>query len=252
MENTVVDPTSLTIRPICKKVAKQMIIKNHYTHKFSCCSVALGIFMKSDSFFNSEELVGCLVFGNPVGRSASTSISSTLKSVEVLELVRLWCKDGTGKNTESYSISKSFDWIKKNLPKIKCILSYADDEYHTGKIYQATNFLYLGRTSELNIMPNFSISLTKPYNWIHSRTVFQKYGSHNIEHLKTRIGKTFWRKKEASKFKYVYFLCSKKEKVEYLKNLKQSSKPYPKDNNFENQIEEIVVNESELKNEFFG
>ena len=39
-------------------------------------------------------------------------------------------------------------------------------------------------------MPNYSVSLSdSPYDWIHSRTVFSKWGSHNVEHLKKEIGK---------------------------------------------------------------
>ena len=66
-------------------------------------------------------------------------------------------------------------------------------------------------TSQIQLMPNFGISLTKdPYKWIHSRTVFSKWGSHNIEKLKEAVGKDgykeFWRKKEAPKNRYIQIL----------------------------------------------
>lgn len=252
----IVDPSKINIRQISKSIAEKMIVSNHYTHKWTQCTVALGIFVsgreENEFFHDDETLVGCLIYGNPVGRSASTSISTNLKHEEVLELTRLWVEEGTGKNTESFVISQSFKWIKSNMPNIKCVLSYADDELHIGKIYQATNFIFMGRTGEMNLMPNFSISLTKdPYKWIHSRSVFSKFGSHNVEHLKRCIGQTFWRKKEASKFKYVYFLCNKKEKIEFIKNLKQKPKPYPKENVFVEEIQEILVDKISKQNELF-
>ena len=72
------------------------------------------------------------------------------------------------------------------------VISYADPaQRHAGGIYQATNWIYQGEG--LNLMPNYSVSLTKePYKWIHSRTVFSKFGSHNIEKLKKAIGTGLW------------------------------------------------------------
>ena len=38
--------------------------------------------------------------------------------------------------------------------------------------------------------------------------------------LAKTIGKTFWRKEETAKHRYIYFLCNKKEKKRILNNLK--------------------------------
>ena len=63
------------------------------------------------------------------------------------ELRRLVCVDDTPKNTESYFIGQTFKWLKKNTD-IEVIVSFADEEEgHTGVIYKATNFDYLGTTS---------------------------------------------------------------------------------------------------------
>jgi len=72
-------------------------------------------------------------------------------------------------------------------------------------------------------MPNFSISLTnEPHKWIHSRTVFSKWGSHNIEKLKEAVGKDgykeFWRKKEAPKNRYIQILGQTKGETKKLKS----------------------------------
>jgi len=143
-----------------------------------------------------------------------------------LELTRLFIHDDYGKNIESYSIAQSFKWLKKYDEKVKVLISYADpDRLHLGGIYKATNWMYQG--AGLNLMPNFSISLTNPYEWIHSRTVSATFKSHNVEKLKATIGHTFWRRQEPEKHRYIYFLGNKRENKKYMKTLKYELKPYP-------------------------
>lgn len=251
------DATKVVIRKIDKSSAEDMIIKNHYTHKWSLCQVAYGIYYitnKPSQFFDAieEKFIGCIVYGQPVGRSAAESVSKLISVYEVFELTRLFIHDGYGRNIESYSLSKSLELLRKDFPKIKAIITYADGEQgHRGIIYQACNFHYQGNSS-LALMPNYSVSLVgPPYEWTHSRTISSTYGSHNVEHLKKKIGRTFWRKKESSKHRYVYLLGNKKEKKQILKNLKHPFLPYPKNTNHIDEIEEITVN-TPVENRFFG
>jgi hypothetical protein len=256
IETEYFDPSKFSIRKIEKYMAEEMITKYHYTHKWSLCQITYGIFhiMGESSFFDTteEKLIGCSVFGQPVGRSAAESISSLIKIDEVLELTRLFIHDGYGKNIESYFISQSMKLIKRDLPHIKAIISYSDVEQgHKGTIYQACGFHYQGNSS-LALMPNFSISLVgSPYKWMHSRTAFSTFGSHNVEHLKRKIGHTFWRKKEATKHRYFYLLGNKMEKRKMMTNLKHPCLPYPKDAKYHDEIEEIVV-ENNTENLFFS
>jgi hypothetical protein len=234
-----------------------MIVKNHYTHKWSLCQVSYGIFYITDvdsSFFDvkEEKFIGAIVFGQPVGRSAAESVSSKISIDEVFELTRLYIHDGYGRNIESYCLTKAIQFLKRDFPEIKAIITYADGEQgHRGIIYQACNFHYQGNSS-LALMPNFSISLKgPPYQWMHSRTVSSTYGSHNVEYLKKKIGHTFWRKKESTKHRYVYLLGNKKEKRFIIANLKHPFKTsYPKANNYKDEIEEITMTNA-IENQFF-
>lgn len=252
------DAEKVIVRKIDKAIAEEMIVKYHYSHKWSLCQIAYGIFYITDKqckFFNAveEKLIGCIVFGQPVGRSAAESISKLINVYEVFELTRLFIHDGYGKNIESYSIAKSLELVKRDFPNIKAIISYADGEQgHKGTIYQACNFHYQGNSS-LALMPNYSVSLVgPPYQWIHSRTISSTYGSHNVEHLKKKIGHTFWRKKESSKHRYVFLLGSKTERKKILKSLKHPFQPsYPKDTSHTDEIEQITVDTS-TENQFFG
>ena len=228
-----------------------MIVKNHYSHKWTSCRYALGIFYETDNehtFFDEkdEKLAGVAIYGYPVGRSAPKSISPELKEEEVLELTRLFIFDDYGKNTESVVLSKTFNWLKENASDIKVLVSYSDPEQgHLGIIYQATNWIYQGNS--IRLMPNYAIRLTEDGKWMHSRNVTTKFGSHNLEKLKKRIGHTFWRKEEPEKHRYLYLLCNKGDKKKIMNTLIHKSQPYPKDAyQFYPEIQKIEV-ESEDK-----
>jgi hypothetical protein len=222
-ENLIIE--NMSVRPISKVVAKAFIEKHHYTKKFSSTRYALGLFcqnISSNSFFeDSDTLIGCLTYGHPVSNRTVDSITSEpLALDEVLELTRLVVLDGTQKNTESWFIAQSFDWMKKNDPKVKVLVSYADPEQaHTGGIYRATNWLYQG-CGYSKLMPDYSIRINDDDLWTHSRTVGARWGNKSVENLAKSIGQTFYRKEETAKHRYIYFLVGKKEKKRMMKNLK--------------------------------
>ena len=232
------DVSKVHVAPIAKSIAKDIIVKKHYTHAWTACRYALGIYYKTDgdSFqFGEDKLIGCAIYGFPVGARAATSVCEGLTKDNALELTRLYIDDGYGSNIESYAMGQTFKWLKENDKNIKLLISYADaGQEHLGKIYQATNWIYQGLSTDIALMPNYGISLTKdPYNWIHSRTVYSLWGSSNLDHLKNEIGKEghseFWRRMEPPKHRYIQLLPqNKKEKKDLIKRLKHEIKPYPK------------------------
>jgi hypothetical protein len=251
------DTSLIYLHSINKNVAKTLIETNHYTHKWTTCTVAYGIYYKhfpETSFFGGydSKLIGVLVYGNAVGRNASTSISSLLTNDNVLELTRLWIADGYGKNIESYCIAESLKHLNQDYPQIKCILSYADSEAgHCGTIYQATGFIYQGDNYvDIALMPNYSVSLSGPpnYDWIHSRSVYARWKTHSVDKLKERIGRTFWRKRESGKHRYIKFISNKIENKKLVKSLKHKVLPYLKNTSFKEEVQEIFV---ENNNQFF-
>lgn len=245
--NEYVDTTKVTLRLIDKKLAKEMIEKYHYSHSWTSCRYALGIFYRTDikhKFLNniSEKLIGVMVYGHPVGRTVIESISPLLGLDNVLELTRLFIDETGAKNIESYCIGLSHKWMKENDKNIKVLVSYSDPEVgHVGTIYQATNAIYQG--NDFALMDNYAVSLSdKPFAWIHSRTVSERFGSHNVEHLKRVIGKTFWMKVESEKYRYIWILSpDRKEKKNILKTLKYPPKPYPKTAEHLEQITKVEV-----------
>lgn len=87
-------------------------------------------------------MAGALFYGRMAMRNQYKRFSNI--ESEVTELRRLVCIDHTPPNAESYFISKTLLWLKRNTA-LKVVVSYADAEYgHVGTVYKASNFQYLG------------------------------------------------------------------------------------------------------------
>lgn len=96
--------------------------------------------------FGIPEMIGVCIYTRPAGPSAGQSYYPQNPN-KVLELRRLCLIDDTPKNSESYFVGWTLRWLKKNTDW-EFVLSYADEEQgHTGVIYRASNFKYLGKTS---------------------------------------------------------------------------------------------------------
>ncbi len=96
---------NFVVKKLDKNIAKKLIVDNHYSHKWTKCSLALGIYEKGNSNqfidISDDILIGCMIYGDPIGADASKSISTQVTQGQVWELTRLWVKDNTPKNTES-------------------------------------------------------------------------------------------------------------------------------------------------------
>ena len=202
------------VKLVSNKVAKEMVKMNHYSHAWTMCKYALGLFRNS-------MMMGVAVYGRPVGRLAAQSIAPGIKDNEVLELTRLWIADSEGKNTESWFIGQTFKWLKKHDKNIKVLLSYSDlNAGHVGIIYQATNWIYQGRTQDTDAYKSHN-------KLIHGRTVFSKYGTRSIVKLE-EMGVKIEKVKMEQKYRYLYILADKREKKKILKNLYVKPLPYEK------------------------
>lgn len=90
------------------------------------------------------ELIGAMIYGKIAMRGVWKKYVDN--EDDLIELRRLVCIDDTPKNTESFFISKTIKWLLWNT-NIKKIISYADNTHgHTGTIYKASNFDFVGET----------------------------------------------------------------------------------------------------------
>jgi hypothetical protein len=95
--------------------------------------------------FGIPDMVGVCIYTRPAGPSAGQAYYPQAPD-RVLELRRLCLIDDTPKNAESYFVGRTLRWLRKNTDW-EFVLSYADEEQgHTGVIYRASNFKYLGKT----------------------------------------------------------------------------------------------------------
>jgi hypothetical protein len=99
-----------------------------------------------EGLFGIPEMIGVCIYTRPAGPSAGQTYWPQAPD-KVLELRRLCLIDDTPKNAESFFVGWTIRWLKKNTDW-EYIISYADEEQgHSGIIYRASNFKYLGKTS---------------------------------------------------------------------------------------------------------
>jgi len=96
--------------------------------------------------FDIPEMIGVCIYTRPAGPSAGQTYYPEAPD-RVLELRRLCLIDETPKNAESFFVGRTLRWLRQNTDW-EFVISYADEEQgHSGVIYKASNFKYLGKTS---------------------------------------------------------------------------------------------------------
>jgi hypothetical protein len=169
--------------------------------------------------FDDEEMIGCVIYGKPASNALCVGVCGPEESSKVLELTRLWIKDGTPKNTESFLIGRSL----KLLPKDKdIIVSYAEiGAGHIGVVYQATNWIYTGM-SDRHVEWRLDGKSAS-----HSRHLFDEHGG--VNGAKAYFGERLERHERPRKHRYIYFNTNNKWRRRDLNTkLRYKPQPYPK------------------------
>lgn len=191
--------TKYHVEPLSNFQCKDWIMRKHYARRMPSISYAFGLYEKF-------ELLGVLTIGKPASPSICMGICGKEFADKVYELNRLVVNEKLPKNTLSFFVSQSLKQIKTEM----ILVSYADEgQHHHGYIYQATNWLYTGRTKERTDIGFEDGS--------HSR--------HYDKNLDTRIHRKF----RSAKHRYVYFI-GRKRKV-FKRNLQYKLCEYPKGEN---------------------
>lgn len=165
---------------------KDWLLNKHYAKRLCSISYAFGLYI-------DNILVGVCTFGMPPSSNLAGSICGSDYEVNVLELNRLVVNDGLPKNSLSYFVSNAI----KKLPSNRIIVSFADANMnHSGYIYQATNFIYTGLSS------NTSKLVDKDGVEFHFRNIghYQKNNRLNVRLVKRRINEDLIDKKEIATF----------------------------------------------------
>lgn len=157
---------------------------------------------------DNDEWCGVILYGGGANNNMPKSFGKN--AGEVLELVRVALN---GKQeTTSKAVAMSLKQLHKDNPLCQIVVSYADHrQKHLGTIYQATNWIYLGKTITSDTQYFYK------GKWTHERTI-------NAQKNKEQLKATLPKRENSNKFKYV-FCFNKRERKEYLK----IALPYPKE-----------------------
>ena len=206
---------NLLIKEIDYNLAREIIIKNHYSHKWNNAfgKVNIGIF-KLD---NPCKCLGVASFGNLMNPKSYASICEDIRQEQILELNRMWIDDCLGRNAETILISKSFKIIKNKYPYIKLIQSFADGRLGCGTIYKASNFKYYGYSKTIFLIDNETQNI---YHKIlientNRKKAFKETLNLFIKNKLTPV--------EVKTYRYIYVLDKK-----YTKKIKLKEETYPK------------------------
>jgi len=213
---------NLEVKQIDYKTAMNVIVEKHYLHRKCPCSIAFGLFEKVNelsNLFDSEKLVGVIVFGKPSSYTLCEGIAGKDESKNVIEFNRLWVCDTMPKNTESWFTSRAIKQCQFEI-----IVSFADTEQgHIGYIYQATNWLYCGESKKqryFRLKDNSNNEGGTEYRRrerMPKAKIIEQYGEEYVEEYYSSL-----------KHRYIYFNADKRRKNELLKKLKYAILPYPK------------------------
>ena len=190
----------------------QMVVKYHYSKVMPKITKV---------FLGDSELQATMSLGWGVRpRHTIQKLFPSLNTKDYLEIGKMCVADEMPKNTESVFLSRTLEWVSKNLPEIKIIFTWADGMLgKVGYVYQAANFLYGGHITT-------DTYLTAQGEKIHVRTMQGLYGKRPSF---TELGENDWLHYRGRQFRYVYFLCSHAERKRLLKeSTVEWTRNYPK------------------------
>ena len=143
--------TDYTVEEIPRKSTVKFIEKHHYSHNVNGVQSLYHFGLYREGNFGLPTMIGAMLYAIP-SMPATAAKYNPINPSKCMELRRLVCVDDTPTNTESYFIGQTFRWLKQNTD-IEVIISFADQHYgHSGVIYKATNFEYLGETAPARVL----------------------------------------------------------------------------------------------------
>lgn len=192
------------IKPATTKMM-EFACKNYHYSKCVPSSRKLGF-----AIFEEDKFKGVIIYS--LGANPHLGDEFGLKQGEIVELTRIALHNHN--NPVSFYIVRTLKMIRNISPSVKIVISYADigRHNHHGGIYQATNWIYLGKS----IGSNFEYLING--KWVHPKTI-NGYSKQKQNYIKTHCEK----RKTSDKLKYIYCL-DKDLRKKYI----EKSKPYVK------------------------
>lgn len=179
----------------------------HYSGSMPCSkAVKVGV-------WEDEKYIGCLIFSP--GATPLIGSPYGLAQTEICELTRIALTKHA--NPVSKIMAIAIRMLKRFCPGLQLLVSYADpDQLHHGGIYQATNWIYAGKTT-----PACFLKVNGVVE--HRKTIYERYGNNSLQWILNNVDPKAERIRDQGKHKYLMPMCAKmKAKCMSL------AKPYPK------------------------
>ena len=200
--------------PIDTETLRPWLLEIHYLKRVTSTSYRFGL-------IKGGEILGVVSYGNALPLSVVNSPFGENWASCVQELNRLVLSQKAPANSASFLVAQSI----KQLPKPTIIVSYADaGKGHVGYIYQASNFLYTGKS---HTQKDWRLK-SDPDR--HSRTLMDEFAfeENRIEKLKNKYGDDLIQVQRPPKYRYIFIHGTQKQKKRIMKDAKFKTYPYPK------------------------
>lgn len=151
-------------------------------------------------------------------------------AVHTDSLGRMCMTEEMPRNSESQMLSQLVKWIRRNIPELKVLFTWADGMLgKVGYVYQASNFIYAGYSDgemymkdgvkiHVRQMKSFLVPDGQRDERITVRPTVEQMRNYNILHFKGK------------QYRYLLFLCDRKEKQKLVEEcLIDLGLPRPKD-----------------------
>ena len=195
------------VKSIKTEECKEWFLKKHYAKRIPNSIFTFGLYAGS-------LLQGIVSYGI----TANNNLNEIIKDVKAIELNRLVINGDVDKNALSFFVSQSLNM----LPKPIVVISYADSgQGHHGYIYQATNWIYTG-------LGKGDYEFKKNGRQYHRKNIYDLLGTGRLENA---IEHGYEVVKVMPKHRYIFLVCSKKQKKKMIKQLPWKIEQYPKGEN---------------------
>lgn len=186
----------IILKPIDRKDADRVIKENHYSGKVVPNSqIHIGIFY-------AGKLEGAMQYGPSMDKRKVMNLVSDTKWNGFLELNRMAFSPALPKNSESRAIAISMKILKKHIPDLEWVVSFADaTQCGDGTIYRAAGFILTNIKENKQILDwNGQIIAKKTLDNSNYPKISGKYYSRHL--LETGQAKPL----TGYQLRYVYFL----------------------------------------------
>lgn len=187
------------------QAAKYAVMTWHYSRR-----MPLGKLLRL-GIWEDEMFIGAIIFGRGAAMHIGTPFG--LEQTEACELLRIALNEH--EVAVSHIVSEALSILRYDNPGMRLVVSYADTaQGHLGKIYQASNWIYLG--------PRYARSIYVAGEVMHQRSVATRYGRASVQWLRTHIDPEARGVAGMPKLKYAYPLDRAMRR-----KISKRGRPYP-------------------------